>query len=76
MRIQLLAFAQTRLQLGFGEKGVDCAATETPREILKRIAPSFEPGPVRVAVNQAYADWDHPIGEATEIALIPPVSGG
>ena len=31
---------------------------------------------MRIAVDQEYADWDSPIGEAKEIALIPPVSGG
>ena len=29
-----------------------------------------------IAVNNAYADDDLPIGESDEIALIPPVSGG
>jgi molybdopterin synthase sulfur carrier subunit len=31
---------------------------------------------VRVAVNQAYAKPDHPIGRGDEIALFPPVTGG
>jgi molybdopterin synthase sulfur carrier subunit len=76
MRIKILTFAQTRTQLGFSERMVECAATETPRIILHRLAPEFEPGPVRVAVDLEYADWDKPVGEAGELALIPPVSGG
>ena len=77
MRIKVLTFAQTRSQLGFAEKFFDCGPHETPREILRRIAPQFEPGKtIRVAVNQEFADWDKPIGTATELALIPPVSGG
>lgn len=77
MQIKILTFAQTRTQLGFGERVVECASTETPRSILRRVAPEFEPGKtIRVAVNQEYADWDKPIGEAFELALIPPVSGG
>jgi molybdopterin converting factor small subunit len=76
MQIKILTFAQTRSQLGFSERIVECAATETPREILRRLAPDFTPGPVRVAVNLEYADWDRPVGNATELALIPPVSGG
>lgn len=77
MKIKILTFAQARKQLGFDERVVDCAGTETPRQILKRIAPEFDPGKsVRVAVNQEYADWDQPVGEAAELALIPPVSGG
>jgi molybdopterin converting factor small subunit len=77
MKIKILTFAQTRTQLGFSEKSVDCEPAETPRQILRRLAPQFDPGKiVRVAVNQEYADWDKPVGEATELALIPPVSGG
>ena len=77
MKINILTFAQTRTQLGFSEMAVEYAVTETPRQILRRIAPQFDPGKtVRVAVNQEYADWDQPIGTATELALIPPVSGG
>ncbi|HEX9048309.1 MAG TPA: MoaD/ThiS family protein [Verrucomicrobiae bacterium] len=77
MKITVLTFAQTRTQLGFAEKTVDCQSTETPRQILRRIAPDFDPGKViRVAVNREYADWDQAIGQATELALIPPVSGG
>ena len=77
MKITVLTFAQTRTQLGFAEKSVACEPHETPREILRRIAPQFDPGKtIRVAVNQEYADWDQPVGNATELALIPPVSGG
>jgi molybdopterin synthase sulfur carrier subunit len=77
MHITVLTFAQTRDQLGFRERSVECSATDTPRAILKRIAPDFIPHQsIRVAVNQEYADWDKPIGEAFELALIPPVSGG
>ena len=76
MQITVLAFAQTREQLGFGERTLVCKSTETPRAILRRIAPEFTPGPVRVAIDMEYADWDKPIGEARELALNPPVSGG
>jgi sulfur-carrier protein len=31
---------------------------------------------VRVAVNQDYAQGDHPIAAGDEIALFPPVTGG
>jgi molybdopterin converting factor small subunit len=76
-RIKILAFAQSRDQLGFAERTVECATAETPREILRRIAPEFDPGKtIRVAVDLNYADWDKPVGEASELAIIPPVSGG
>jgi molybdopterin synthase sulfur carrier subunit len=77
MKVSIFTFAQTRTQLGFAEKTLDCEPTESPRQIFQRIAPQFNPGKtIRVAVNQEYADWDKPIGNAIEIALIPPVSGG
>ncbi len=76
MQITVLTFAQTREQLGFSERTLTCETHETPRVILRRIAPQFVPGSVRVAVDLEYADWDKPIGEAHELALIPPVSGG
>ena len=77
MKIKILTFAQTRTQLGFGEKDFECEPHETPRDIFHRLAPQFDPGQsTRVAVNQEYADWDKPVGNAVELALIPPVSGG
>jgi molybdopterin converting factor small subunit len=77
MKIKVLTFAQTRTQLGFDERVIECAASETPRQILHRIAPGFDPGKtIRIAVNQEYFDWDRPVGNAFELALIPPVSGG
>jgi molybdopterin synthase sulfur carrier subunit len=77
VKITVLTFAQTRTQLGFAEKSFDCDPAETPRAIFRRLAPQFDPGKtVRVAVNREWADWDRPIGNATELALIPPVSGG
>jgi sulfur-carrier protein len=31
---------------------------------------------VRVAVNQAYVGYDHPLAPGDEVALFPPVTGG
>ena len=55
---------------------MQCAPEETPRQILARLAPGFEAVAVRVAVDHEYHAWDSPIGQASELALIPPVSGG
>ena len=77
MKIAVLTFAHTRELLGFSEKSVECEPDETPRQILRRLAPQFDPGnTIRVALDREYADWDQPVGPATELALIPPVSGG
>ncbi len=76
MQVNLLAFAQARDQLGWAERAVDCTPEETPRAVLARIAPGLRVELMRVAVDQEYHGWDAPIGTASEIALIPPVSGG
>ncbi len=31
---------------------------------------------VKVAVNQEYVGWDHPVKIGDEVALFPPVTGG
>jgi sulfur-carrier protein len=76
MHVNLLAFAQARDQLGWAELVVECEPDETPRTVFGRVAPDLRIEMMRVAVDQEYQSWDEPIGEADEIALIPPVSGG
>ena len=76
MQIKVLAFAQTRQQLGFSQKVVECAPDDTARSVLLRLQPDFIPGAIRVAIDHEYAAWDVPLGNARELALIPPVSGG
>jgi molybdopterin synthase sulfur carrier subunit len=76
MKVKLLAFAHARELLGFSERALDCDPSETPHALLARIAPDFTAKACRVAVDGEYHDWDKAIGEAVEIALIPPVSGG
>ncbi|MEQ1860461.1 MAG: MoaD/ThiS family protein [Chthoniobacteraceae bacterium] len=76
MPLTLLAFAQARDQLGFAERVVECAPTDSPRVLIRRLAPDAALETMRVAVDQEYADWDAPVGDAREVAIIPPVSGG
>lgn len=77
IQVKLLAFAQAADRLGWREMFAECAPRETPREIIERIAPGFEPTSIRVAVNCEYQSWDDAVGAlAQEVALIPPVSGG
>lgn len=76
MQVKLLAFAQARDQLGWPERVVECEPGETPRAIFTRVAPAARVETWRVAVDEEYHSWDSPIGDAREIALIPPVSGG
>ena len=76
MQVNLLAFAQARDQLGWTERVVECEPDETPRTVFARVAPELHVEMMRVAVDQEYHSWDEPIGAVSEIALIPPVSGG
>ena len=76
MRVRLLAFGHKRAALGSPERELDCAPSDTPRMLVQRLDISVDTMAVRVAVNDEYSEWDAPIGEAREIALIPPVSGG
>jgi molybdopterin converting factor small subunit len=76
MQIKVVAFAHLPAQLGFRERTVECAETDTPRALLQRLAPAVELATVRVAIDEEYRSWDEPIGPANELALIPPVSGG
>ncbi len=76
MQVRLLAFAQAAQIAGFRERVVAADPADTPRALWQRAAPQLDLHSLRVAVGQEYHDWDQPIGEAAEIAVIPPVSGG
>lgn len=77
MQIKLLAFAQAHDLLGFREREIEAAPEETPRQLMERLAPEFDPKSARAAIDCNYHDWDAPIGaDARELAIIPPVSGG
>jgi len=76
VQVTVLAFAQAHDQLGFRERIVDCAPTDTPRSVIARLESNFVFETMRVAIDQEYVSWDAPIAEGREIAVIPPVSGG
>jgi molybdopterin converting factor small subunit len=76
MQLTILAFAQAEERLGFRERVVDCSAADSPRAIVASVAPDFDGAAMRVAVDCEYHDWDAPVGPASELAIIPPVSGG
>lgn len=74
--MKLLAFAKSKDDFGFSEKEIEVAVTETPAEIVARIAPGVDVSGVRVALDCEFSDWDSPVGDAKEMAFLPPVSGG
>ena len=73
------AFGVTKDILGARETEInlDGNTVGSLRKSLKNRYPSLaEVRSLMIAVNNAYAEDDLPIGESDEIALIPPVSGG
>ena len=83
--MRLLYFAWLRTRIGMAEETVDPpAAVRTVAalvEWLKSRGPNFAEALktqklVRVAVNQAYVGYDHPLAPGDEVALFPPVTGG
>jgi molybdopterin converting factor small subunit len=77
MKTRLLVWAQAKEILGFDEKTIEIDPKETPEELFLRLfGKEVDLSFCRVAVNQTMHPWDAAIGEAQEIAIIPPVSGG
>ncbi|HKX08306.1 MAG TPA: molybdopterin converting factor subunit 1 [Stellaceae bacterium] len=83
--MKLLYFAWLRAKIGTSEEMVELPAEVTTvgnlLEWLKRRGPRFadalsDASVVRVAVNQDYVPWDHPVRAGDEVALFPPVTGG
>lgn len=77
--LRILCFAHAREKLGFADKITPRDPSNTPRQILSALHPGLHPEDLthwRVALDHEYADWDRPVGNAQEMAVIPPVSGG
>ena len=83
--MKLLYFAWLRAKIGTAEETVDVPAGVNTvgrlLEWLKGRGPRFadalqDASVVRVAVNQDYVPWDHPVRPGDEVALFPPVTGG
>jgi molybdopterin synthase sulfur carrier subunit len=83
--MKLLYFALFRARIGRGEEELaPPAEVKTVGGLVEWLA---QRGPgyraaladrrlVRVAVNQDYVDFDHPVATNDEVALFPPVTGG
>ena len=83
--MKLLYFAWLKAKTGIAEEEVDPPAeVATVGDLLgwlKGRGPGYAEALadlqiVRVAVNQEYANPDHPVGPGDEVALFPPVTGG
>ncbi len=83
--MRLLYFAWVREGVGTGEEHVE--PPEGVRSVADLIAwlatrsPGHavalaEPARLRAAIDQRFVSLDAPLGEAREVALFPPVTGG
>jgi len=78
-RFVIKAFGITKDIVGARETAfeMDGHTVGSLRNALKKRYPSLlDVRSLMIAVNNAYAEDNQPIGESDEIALIPPVSGG
>jgi molybdopterin synthase sulfur carrier subunit len=85
MAIEMLYFAWVRERVGAGQEQVDPPAdVRTVSDLIdwlgagsERHAHAFEDrGRLRAAVDQVFVGLDTPLGQAREIAIFPPVTGG
>jgi len=83
--MKILWFAWFRSRVGAAEEIVTPPASVTDVRLLVEWLKTRSPGHaealkessvVRVAVNQEYVKWTHPVKAGDEIALFPPVTGG
>jgi molybdopterin synthase sulfur carrier subunit len=83
--MKILYFSWIRERLGMGEEVVDLPGDiKTVADFLgwlKTRGEEFEavlevPEVIRVAINQEHTEHDEAIGDAREIALFPPMTGG
>jgi molybdopterin converting factor subunit 1 len=81
LEVQVLTFASLRQLLGRPSLTVSLSPGATVADLLERLSgeyPAAAPHLARalVAVNQDYADRNHPLATDDEVAIFPPVSGG
>ncbi len=83
--MKILYFSWIRERLGIGEETIDLPENvKTVDDFLgwlKTRGEEFEavleyPEVIRVAINQEHTEHEEAIGDAREIALFPPMTGG
>ena len=79
MNYRLLYFASLSDAAGCSEEVVASDASDVRglyAELAARHGFTFTPDRLRVAVNGAFSDWNHPLADNDEVVFLPPVSGG
>jgi len=78
-RVTLLYFASLRDAAGAASETLDTGAADLAAlyaQVRERHGFALPVERLRVAVDGAFARWDDAVREGSEIAFIPPVSGG
>jgi molybdopterin converting factor small subunit len=77
--IRIQYYAVLREERGLSSEELATEAT-TPRELYavlqSRYGFSLPIERLRVAINDAFSDWDQPLREHDSVVFIPPVAGG
>lgn len=81
MEIRILAFARVRELLETGERELELpegACVRDAWDLLAQRYPSLDElrSSTRIARNGAFVNFDDPLDDRDELALLPPVGGG
>ena len=79
MKVRVLYFASLRDAAGRDSEEVDSSGADARGlydQVRGRHGFAMPAERLRVAVNGAFAGWDHRLSEGDEIAFLPPMSGG
>ena len=76
---QILYFGLLAERRGLSEERMD-SASATPAAIYAELNAAYQlgigPAHLRVAVNDEFVSWDHPLQSGDMLAFLPPMSGG
>ena len=76
---QIIYFGLLAERRGVGAESVESAAA-TPAALYAELCAAYQlgisPEHLRVAVNDEFVSWDHPLHAGDTVAVLPPMSGG
>jgi molybdopterin synthase sulfur carrier subunit len=79
MKLRVLYFASLRDAAGVAAADVETTCNDGAAlyaELRARHGFAFPRERLRIAVDGSFSAWDAPLREGSEVAFIPPVSGG
>jgi molybdopterin converting factor subunit 1 len=79
MQLTIHYYALMREQAGRSQETVETHAA-TPADLYAELTArhpfTLSPGQLKVAVNNDFSDWSHPLVAGDSVVFIPPVAGG